>query len=152
MSFSLNRISVALAGLIACGATVLAAPVPLKVAPAAEPFAMTDVRLLDGPFRVAMIRNEKYLLALEPDRFLHTFRVNVGLPSSAKPYGGWEEPKSEIRGHALGHYLTALSLTYASTGDAQFKQRADYIVAELAKCQSNSPAAGFHRAGTTAQS
>ncbi len=33
---------------------------------------------------------------------------------------------------------------YASTGDEQFKQRADYIVGVLAQCQSNSPAAGFH--------
>ncbi len=119
------------------------APAP-KVIRAAEPFAMTDVRLLDGPFRDAMVRNEKYLLALEPDRFLHTFRVNVGLPSSAKPYGGWEGPTVEIRGHALGHYVSALALTYASTGDERFKQRVNYIVAELAKCQKQSPAAGFH--------
>ncbi len=119
------------------------APAP-KVLRVAEPFAMTDVRLLDGPFRDAMQRNEKYLLALEPDRFLQTFRGNVNLPATAKPYGGWEKPDTEIRGHAFGHYLSALSLTYASTGDERFKQRVDYIVAELAKCQSNSPAAGFH--------
>ncbi len=116
----------------------------LKVAPAAEPFAMSDVRLLDGPFRDAMLRDQKYLLSLEPDRLLHTFRLNVGLPSSAKPLGGWEEPNCELRGHSLGHYLSALSLMYASTGDAVFKQRVDYIVGELAKCQGNSPAAGFH--------
>ena len=116
----------------------------VKVARAAEPFALADVRLLDGPFRDAMLRDQKCLLALEPDRLLHTFRVNVGLPSSAQPLGGWEEPKGELRGHSLGHYLSALSLMYASTGDAVFKQRADYIVGELAKCQSNSPAAGFH--------
>jgi DUF1680 family protein len=120
-----------------------AAPKP-AVPRVAEPFAMSDVRLLDGPFRDAMLRNEKYLLALEPDRFLQTFRVNVGLPTTAKPYGGWEGADVEIRGHAFGHYLSALSLTCASTGDERFKQRVDYIVAELAKCQSNSPAAGFH--------
>jgi DUF1680 family protein len=44
----------------------------------------------------------------------------------------------------MGHYLSALSLMYASTGDERFKQRVDYLVGELAKCQSNSPAAGFH--------
>ena len=105
---------------------------------------MADVRLLDGPFRDAMLRDQKYLLALDPDRLLHNFRVNVGLPSSAKPLGGWEEPNCELRGHSLGHYLSALSLMYASTGDARFKQRVDYIVGELAKCQDASPAAGFH--------
>ena len=116
----------------------------MKVARATEPFPLTDVRLLDGPFRDAMLRDQKYLLSLEPDRLLHTFRLNVNLPSSAKPLGGWEEPKGELRGHSLGHYLSALSLMYASTGDQQFKQRADYIVGVLAQCQSNSPAAGFH--------
>ena len=55
----------------------------LKVPPVIEPFSLTDVRLLDGPFRDAMLRDQKYLLALEPDRLLHTFRLNVGLPSSA---------------------------------------------------------------------
>jgi DUF1680 family protein len=134
---------------VAFVASVLSVPLanaaPLPAVPrAAEPFAMTDVRLLDGPFRDAMQHNEKYLLALDPDRFLQTFRANVNLPTTTKPYGGWEKPDTEIRGHAFGHYLSALSLTYASTGDARFKQRADYIVAELAKCQSNSPAAGFH--------
>ncbi len=144
MRFSLNKFLVVLAGVIACGATVLAEPVPLKVARIAEPFELTDVRLLDGPFRDAMLRDQKYLLALEPDRLLHTFRLNAGLPSDAKPLGGWEESKSELRGHSLGHYLSALALMYGSTGDAVFNQRVDYIVGELAKCQSNSPAMGFH--------
>jgi DUF1680 family protein len=105
---------------------------------------MREVRLLDGPFRDAMLRDQKYLLALDADRLLHNFRVNVELPSSAKPLGGWEEPRCELRGHSLGHYLSALSLMYAGTGDDRFKQRADYIVAGLAVCQSNSKAAGFH--------
>ena len=86
------------------------------------------MRLLDGPFRDAMLRDQKYLLSLDPDRLLHKFRVNVGLPSSAKPLGGWEEPSCELRGHSLGHYLSALSLMYASTGDARFKHRVDHIV------------------------
>jgi hypothetical protein len=33
---------------------------------------------------------------------------------------------------------------YASTGDVRFKLRVDYIVDQLAQCQSNSVAAGFH--------
>src|ERR1035437_3261647 len=140
----LFRSTALLAAICFSGLTAFAAPATLKVTPVVEPFALADVRLLDGPFRDAMLRDQKYLLALEPDRLLHTFRVNVGLPSSAQPLGGWEEPKGELRGHSLGHYLSALSLMYASTGDAEFKRRVDYIVGELAKCQGNSPAAGFH--------
>ena len=144
MRTSPGKIITVFAGLLACAFVASAGPAPVKIAAAAEPFALADVRLLDGPFRDAMLRDQKYLLSLDPDRLLHNFRVNVGLPSSAKPLGGWEEPSCELRGHSLGHYLSALSLMYAGTGDAEFKRRADYIVGELAKCQDKSPAAGFH--------
>ncbi|MEN3334342.1 MAG: uncharacterized protein V7641_3707, partial [Blastocatellia bacterium] len=75
-----------------------------KVTPAAQPFALEEVRLLDGPFREAQLRDARYLLELEADRLLHTFRVNAGLPSTARPLGGWEAPQVELRGHTLGHY------------------------------------------------
>ncbi len=114
------------------------------VAPQAQPFPLSQVRLLDSPFRDAMLRDQKYLLSLDPDRFLFNFRKNVGLDSSAKPYGGWDSPDCEQRGAMLGHYLSALSLMYASTGDAEFKRRVDEGVAGLAECQSNAVSAGFH--------
>ncbi len=134
-----RRLAVFLAGGLVLASRLAGAPAP----PAAQMFPLTAVRLLEGPFLEARKRNEQYLLSLDPDRLLHTFRVNVGLPSTATPYGGWESPQVELRGHTLGHYLTALALTYAGTGDAQFKSRADAIVAELAKCQAASPRAGF---------
>ena len=93
----------------------------VKVTPAvgrkAHAFPLRDVRLLDGPFKQAMELDRQYLLSLETDRLLHTFRINAGIPSSAQPLGGWEEPKGELRGHFLGHYLTACALMYVSTGD-----------------------------------
>ena len=101
----------------------------------AQPFDLRVVKLLDGPFRTAMLTNEAYLLSLDPDRLLHMFRVTAGLPSSAQPLGGWESPGGELRGHSLGHYLSACALTYASTGDAELKKRTDIIVATLAQCQ-----------------
>lgn len=109
----------------------------LKVAPAgpvqAYGFALRDVRLLDSPFKAAMLRDEQYLLSLEPDRLLHRFRLNAGLPPKAPLYGGWES--QGVSGHSLGHYLSACALAYAATGDARFKQRVDYLVAGLAECQ-----------------
>jgi DUF1680 family protein len=102
-------------------------------------FPLGDVRLLDGPFLDAERRDLDYLVALQPDRLLHNFRVNAGLEPKAPVYGGWEseEPWVNIRchGHTLGHYLGAVSLMYASTGDARMKQRADYVVGELQQCQ-----------------
>ena len=108
-------------------------PAGEKPALKAYPFDIRDVRLLDGPFRDAMLRDQKYLMSLDSDRFLHMFRITAGMPSSAKPYGGWEEPKVELRGHSLGHYLSACALMYSSTGDEKLKSRAEGIVAELAE-------------------
>jgi uncharacterized protein len=114
-------------------------PVQVKVQPVfpstARPFALQDVRLLDGPFKHAMELDHQYLLSLDTDRLLHAFRLNAGLPSSAQPLGGWEEPKSEVRGHFVGHYLSACALMYASTGDARVKEKGDAVVAGLAACQ-----------------
>src|SRR5581483_4477259 len=78
------------------------------------------------------------------DRLLHNFRVNAGLPSTAEPLGGWEKPDCELRGHFVGHFLSACALMYASTGDEALKKKADYMVAELAKCQDAMPGRGYH--------
>ncbi len=112
--------------------------------PRAHSFDLRDVTLGPGPFRDAMNRDCVYVLSLDPDRLLHTFRLNVGLPSTAKPYGGWEAPNVELRGHTLGHYLTACALLYRATGDAAFQQRIDTIVRGLAECQAAAPKAGFN--------
>jgi len=98
-------------------------------------FALEQVRLLDGPFKRAMELDQRYLLALPVDRLLHNFYVNAGLPSTAKPLGGWEEPSCELRGHFVGHYLSACGLMYAATGDARFKAKGDSVVAGLQACQ-----------------
>jgi DUF1680 family protein len=106
-----------------------------KVDIRAYPFNLKDVRLLDGPFKQAMERDLKYMLSLEPDRLLHMFRVTAGLPAPAEAYGGWEKPDVKLRGHTIGHYLSASALMYAATGDERIKTKADSIVTELAKCQ-----------------
>ena len=126
-----------LAGMSAVSTDQHGMPVTIadKVPPRVEPFRLGDVRLLEGPFRDAMIRDQDYLMSLDPNRLLHTFRLNAGLPSSAEPLGGWEAPDVELRGHTMGHYLSALAQMHAATGDARFKARADGLIAELAKVQ-----------------
>src|SRR5262245_29778681 len=84
---------------------------------AVEPFYRSEVKLLDSPFNQAMDLNASYLPSLEPDRFLHYFRVNAGLQPKAPAYGGWESPTTGA-GRCLGHYLSALSLQYRTTGDS----------------------------------
>src|ERR1039457_3597824 len=110
-----------------------------KIALQAQPFPLSNVRLLDGPFKRAQDLDRQYLLLLDADRLLHTFRLNAGLPSSVKPYGGWEAPQCEVRGHFAGHYLSACALMYASTGDERLKQKGAAVVAGLAACQARFP-------------
>src|SRR5579872_673380 len=100
-----------------------------------EPFPMTQVRVLSGDCQDAKEWNLGYMNRLPADRLVHNFRINAGLASNAEPFGGWEEPKGELRGHFTGHYLSACALMHASTGDADVKAKGDEMVAELAKCQ-----------------
>ena len=103
--------------------------------PRAQPFALADVRLLNGPLQDAQIWNVAFMKRIDPNRLLHAFRLNAGLPSDAQPLGGWEAPGSELRGHFCGHYLSACALGFAATGDPELKRRGDELVAGLALCQ-----------------
>ena len=122
---------------LALAAFSVGCPFLLAAAPAsvveARPFPLGRVTLLDGPFKKAMEINRAYLLKLDPDRFLWPFHERAGMETKGERYGGWE--KKDIVGQTSGHYLTACSLMYASTGDEELKRRVAYMVAELAKVQ-----------------
>jgi DUF1680 family protein len=111
-----------------------------------EPFPIEAVRLKPSAFLTALDANRRYLLQLDPDRLLHNYRTQAGLEAKGAVYGGWED--DTIAGHTLGHYLSALSLMHAQSGDAQCARRVRYIVGELALCQAQAPdgfVAGFTR-------
>lgn len=97
------------------------------------PFELSDIELLNGPFKRATELNIKTLQAYEPDRFLSGFRTTAGLKPKAETYGGWEN--GTLAGHSLGHYLSACALMYNTSQNPEFKKRADYIVDELNICQ-----------------
>ncbi|MHA6247168.1 beta-L-arabinofuranosidase domain-containing protein [Pontibacter sp. CAU 1760] len=98
-----------------------------------EPFPLSSVQLLESPFRQAQQTDMQYILALEPDRLLAPYLQEAGLKPKAKSYGNWEN--TGLDGHIGGHYLTALSLMYASTGNPELLQRLGYMVDQLEKCQ-----------------
>jgi DUF1680 family protein len=101
----------------------------------ARPLPLDSVRLLGGPLKNAQDLDAKYLLELEPDRILAFLRERASLKPKAKGYGGWDGGGRQLTGHIAGHYLSAVSLMWAATGDVRFKMRADYIVSELKEIQ-----------------
>ena len=109
----------------------------------AQPFALGDVHLLAGPFQDAHTWNVAFMKRIDPERLLHTFRLNAGLPSSARPLGGWEAPGGELRGHFVGHYLSACALAFATTGDVELKRRGEQLVTGLARCQQALGVSGY---------
>lgn len=100
--------------------------IPLKAAP----FALDQVRLLDGPFRDAQETCRAYLLQLDPDRLLAPLWEACGGTPKADPYGGWDAGSGQ-----LGHYLTACAQMAAATGDSELRVRVEYIASELAGIQ-----------------
>ena len=122
------------------GLIVLNANRPAFAAEPVPPATMasaSDVRLLPGSplYDRQELHRKGYLLALDPDRLLFEYRKLAKLdgPQGTKPYGGWDS--GFIRGHMAGHYLSAASRMAAATGDEVYKQRVDYLVTELGKCQ-----------------
>ena len=102
----------------------------------ARPLPLNKVRLTGGPLKQAQDVTEEYLLQLEPDRMLAGCRIRAGLEPKAEGYGGWDAVDSrQLTGHIAGHYLSAISLMYAATGNEEFKRRADYIVTEFREVQ-----------------
>jgi len=98
-----------------------------------QSFKLQDVKLTDGMFKKAQDVDLKYILELNPDKLLAPYLIDAGLPLKANRYGNWES--SGLDGHIGGHYLSALAMMYASTGNAELKTRLDYMVNELALCQ-----------------
>jgi DUF1680 family protein len=99
----------------------------------ALPFHLSDVKLLDGPFLHATKLDADILLGYEPDRFLSKFYSEAGLVPKAEHYDGWED--ETIAGHSLGHFLSACSMMYQTTGDDRFREKVNYIVDELKMLQ-----------------
>ncbi|TKY67424.1 hypothetical protein E2542_SST10318 [Spatholobus suberectus] len=97
---------------------------------------LQDVRLhKDSIHGRAQQTNLEYLLMLDVDNLLWSFRKTAALSTPGTPYGGWEDPQMELRGHFVGHYLSASALMWASTQNDSVKQKMSSLVAGLSACQ-----------------
>ncbi len=94
-----------------------------------------QVSITGGPWYHAMEMDRKYLRSLDPDRLLVDFKKVAGLETNAKVYGGWELESRELRGHTMGHYLSAISRMAVLTKDSVLYSRCIYTVKALNRCQ-----------------
>ena len=93
-------------------------------------FPISDVTLLEGPLKHARDLNLKVLLQYDVDRLLAPYRKVAGLPEKAESYPNWDG----LDGHIAGHYLTAMAVNYAATGNEVCRERMDYMLTELREC------------------
>ena len=93
-------------------------------------FPLSDVELTESRFSHARDLNVATLLAYDTDRLLAPYLKAAGLPPKGESFSCWDG----LDGHVGGHYLTALAIHYAATGDERLKARMDYMVAELQRC------------------
>lgn len=96
-------------------------------------FPLQDVKLLESPFLQAQRTDLHYIMAMEPDRLLAPFLREAGLTPKAPSYTNWEN--TGLDGHIGGHYISALSMMYAATGDTAIYNRLNYMLNELHRAQ-----------------
>jgi DUF1680 family protein len=120
-------------------------PARADIGVSAYPFDLSQVRLTAGRFQDNENRTLNYLRFVDVNRLLYVFRANHKLSTNgAAANGGWDAPNFPFRSHMQGHFLTAWAQAYAVLGDTTCRDKANTMVAELAKCQANNGAAGFN--------
>ncbi|GAA1688172.1 glycoside hydrolase family 127 protein [Glycomyces endophyticus] len=120
------------------------APVRTDIGNLAQPFALGRVRLNAGRWLDNQNRTLSYLRDVDVNRLLYNFRANHRLSTAgAAANGGWDAPTFPFRTHVQGHFLTAWAQAWAVLGDTAARDKANTMVAELAKCQNNNATAGF---------
>jgi uncharacterized protein len=140
-------LSVAAAG-SAAKALQTAGTRPAPIATELEPVPVGRVRLLPGPFLERARLNRDYVVSLKDENLLQNFYMEAGLwgpryrstSNGDKGRGddihwGWESPTCQLRGHFLGHWLSAAAYIAKSTSDPETGGKAERIVSELARVQ-----------------
>ena len=103
-------------------------------------FALGDVQLLGGPLKDRQDLNVETLLSYDTDKLIAPFYEEAGMRPKATKFSNW----AGLDGHVLGHYLSALAMHYAASGDELVKERLEYVLNELKTIQDqNSKEANF---------
>ncbi|QJD84046.1 beta-L-arabinofuranosidase domain-containing protein [Cohnella herbarum] len=97
-------------------------------------FRLDEVRLTDSSFASRRELVKEYIRDFDLQRLMYTFKINAGIPSDAEPLGGWEAPDCGLRGHFVGHFLSACSKFAFGDRDEILKSKADGIVDVMDRC------------------
>ena len=104
-----------------------------------RPIPPGRVSLRSSIFQQRAEVNRRYLLSMRSENLLQNYYLEAGLwHPPGKPeecHWGWESPTCQLRGHFLGHWLSAGARMAAYRSDLEIKARADWIVSELGRCQ-----------------
>ena len=110
-----------------------------------KPAEKGSVKILPGVFRERMDVNRQYLLELDTNCLLQNFYLEAGIilpglqvvdnPETANLHWGWEAPTCQLRGHFLGHWISAAAKLIAADGEPELRVKLNNIVSELARCQ-----------------
>ncbi|MBR3305997.1 MAG: glycoside hydrolase family 127 protein [Lachnospiraceae bacterium] len=105
----------------------------------------SHVRLKEGLFRERQELNTKYLLSLDSTALLQNYTLEAGDiikgcqvisdPESTVLHWGWEAPTCQLRGHFLGHWMSAAALTVYSEKNRVLKAKLFDIVDKLREYQ-----------------
>ncbi len=101
--------------------------------PLIKSFGLSKVKVLDSYSENAFSKELDYLYALKPEKLLAGFAVVANREPLDSKYAGWET--TEIKGHTLGHYMTAIAQVYENTGSTKYLERILFILEELKQCQ-----------------
>ncbi|MBS5937642.1 beta-L-arabinofuranosidase domain-containing protein [Clostridium sp.] len=99
-------------------------------------FNMDKVETLDDYYINSLNKEIEYLKEYDSDRLLAGFFETRGLEPKGTKYPGWES--TEIRGHTLGHYLTAIAQAYENSKDEELLNKINYIIDGLSISQFDS--------------
>jgi len=98
-----------------------------------------SVKLFEGEMLRREQENKKYLMSLENLYLLRSYRHEAGRFSDREhdvnALNGWEDLSCQLRGHFLGHWLSAAAFHYQATEDVELKAKAEAILMELEECQ-----------------
>lgn len=116
--------------------------------PKTWPVSRANVRLSRSIFLERFNLNRSYVMSLTDENLVQNYTLEAVLsgwvtynnqfgrpnPQEHRHYG-WESPTCALRGHFLGHWLSAAAMIWASTGDEEVRLKVNRIIDILEQCQ-----------------